>query len=630
MRYKKIKMRKIVFNILFVFSIFLVFTSKGQEIYLPFLDDFSSYAGMPKAELWEGNNCFVNQGYQYLPPSIGVVTLDAIDKDGSLYPDASSFGFMGDTLCSKTIRLDSLQSPIVRALSVSDSIYLSFFVQPGGGAGDMWERIGSQPSSKDSLVLQFFSATENSWNTVWSMKGMSVDYLFAMDSLYFRYVLIPIKEDKYFNAFFKFRFLTYSSLDANPDANYVMNCDQWNIDYVYINYNRSCSDSSFRDIAFVNPATSLLKNYTAVPYKQYRPDMMKANLATKIINLYSSALSSSYKYSITDKNNIELASYDGGFENILPFMTSHEFQTSPNHTTPPLQYAFPLMTQEEEYTITHVVREGVGQDDLSTNDTIKFKQVFSNYFAYDDGTSEGGFGINPLKGSNLALGFNLTQSDTLSAIDIYFNQTNNQDTNDKKYFFLCVWDATAGENQVPNNLVYKSERLLPISDSLNKFTRYSLTEPLVLQPGTFFISLEIKNRGDYVNIGFDRNNNASSHTYSKISSGEEWKQSFIVGALMIRPYFGYKAVGFENILTESELVIYPNPTKGIVHVKVGEEKVEECYLTSVLGAREKIYPVQQSESNYIYDLSKYKDGVYILNVITSNSKIYSTKIIKQN
>lgn len=630
MRYKKIKMRKIVFNILFVFSIFLVFTSKGQEIYLPFLDDFSSYAGMPKAELWEGNNCFVNQGYQYLPPSIGVVTLDAIDKDGSLYPDASSFGFMGDTLCSKTIRLDSLQSPIVRALSVSDSIYLSFFVQPGGGAGDMWERIGSQPSSKDSLVLQFFSATENSWNTVWSMKGMSVDSLFAMDSLYFRYVLIPIKEDKYFNAFFKFRFLTYSSLDANPDANYVMNCDQWNIDYVYINYNRSCSDSSFRDIAFVNPATSLLKNYTAVPYKQYRPDMMKANLATKIINLYSSALSSSYKYSITDKNNIELASYDGGFENILPFMTSHEFQTSPNHTTPPLQYAFPLMTQEEEYTITHVVREGVGQDDLSTNDTIKFKQVFSNYFAYDDGTSEGGFGINPLKGSNLALGFNLTQSDTLSAIDIYFNQTNNQDTNDKKYFFLCVWDATAGENQVPNNLVYKSERLLPISDSLNKFTRYSLTEPLVLQPGTFFISLEIKNRGDYINIGFDRNNNASSHTYSKISSGEEWKQSFIVGALMIRPYFGYKAVGFENILTESELVIYPNPTKGIVHVKVGEEKVEECYLTSVLGAREKIYPVQQSESNYIYDLSKYKDGVYILNVITSNSKIYSTKIIKQN
>ena len=630
MRYKKIKMRKIVFNILFVFSIFLAFTLKGQEIYLPFLDDFSSYTGMPKAELWEGNNCFVNQGYQYLPPSIGVVTLDAIDKDGSLYPDASSFGFMGDTLCSKTIRLDSLQSPIVRALSVSDSIYLSFFVQPGGGAGDMWERIGSQPSSKDSLVLQFFSATENSWNTVWSMKGMSVDSLFAMDSLYFRYVLIPIKEDKYFNAFFKFRFLTYSSLDANPDANYVMNCDQWNIDYVYINYNRSCSDSSFRDIAFVNPATSLLKNYTAVPYKQYRPDMMKANLATKIINLYSSALSSSYKYSITDKNNIELASYDGGFENILPFMTSHEFQTSPNHTTPPLQYAFPLMTQEEEYTITHVVREGVGQDDLSTNDTIKFKQVFSNYFAYDDGTSEGGFGINPLKGSNLALGFNLTQSDTLSAIDIYFNQTNNQDTNDKKYFFLCVWDATAGEEQVPNNIIYKSERLLPISDSLNKFTRYSLTEPLVLQPGTFFISLEIKNRGDYVNIGFDRNNNASSHTYSKISSGEEWEQSFIVGALMIRPYFGYKAVGLENVLTENRLIVYPNPTKDLIHVNIGEEKVEECYLTSVLGAREKIYPVQQSESNYIYDLSKYKDGVYILNVITSNSKIYSTKIIKQN
>ena len=622
-------MRKIVFNILFVFSIVFSVSLEGQVKYLPFLDDFSSYTGLPKSELWEGDNCFVNQGYQYLPPSLGVVTLDAIDKNGRLYPDANSFGFMGDTLCSQTIRLDSLQSPIVRALSVSDSVYLSFFVQPGGGAGNMWERIGSQPSSKDSLVLQFFSATENSWTNVWSMKGMSVDSLFAMDSLYFRYVLIPIKEDKYFNAFFKFRFLTYSSLDANPDASYVMNCDQWNIDYVYINYNRSCSDSSFRDIAFVNPATSLLKDYTAVPYKHYRPDMMKANLTTKIINLYSTALSSSYKYFITDDNNVEVASYDGGFENILPFMTSHEFQTSPNHTTPPLQYAFPLMLQEEEYTITHVVREGVGQDDLSTNDTIKFKQVFSNYFAYDDGTSEGGFGINPLKGSNLALGFNLSQSDTLSAIDIYFNQTNNQDTNDKKYFFLCVWDATDGENKVPNNLIYKSERLLPISDSLNKFTRYSLIEPLVLQQGTFFISLEIKNKGDYINIGFDRNNNASTYTYSKISSGDVWEQSFIVGALMIRPYFGYKAVGLENILTEDKLLVYPNPTKDIINVNIGEEIIKECYLTSILGTKGRLYPTQQNGTNYIYDLSKYRDGIYIFTIITSDSKIYSTKIIKQ-
>ena len=626
----KNKMKKFFFNtILLILGVVFVFDLQGQGQYLPFLDDFSSYTGEPNNELWKGSNCFVNQGYQYLPPSIGVVTLDAVDKDGYLYPDANSFGFMGDSLCSQTIRLDSLQSPITRALSVADSVYLSFFVQPGGGAGNMWERIGSQPSSKDSLVLQFFSATENSWTSVWSMKGMSVDSLFATDSLYFRYVLIPIKEDKYFNAFFKFRFLTYSSLDANPDADYVMNCDQWNIDYVYIDYNRSCNDSSFRDIAFVNPANSLLKDYTAVPYKHYRTDMMKANLNTKIANLHSSALSSSYKYSITDKNNTEVASYDGGFENILPLISSHEFQTSPNHTTPPLQYAFPLLSQEEEYTITHVVREGVGQDDLSNNDTIRFKQVFSNYFAYDDGTSEGGFGINPLKGSNLALGFTLSQRDTLAAIDIYFNKTNNQDTNDKKYFFLCVWDATDGETQVPNSLVYKSERLLPISDSLNKFTRYSLAEPLVLQQGAFFVSLEIKDKGDYINIGFDRNNDASSHTYSKISSGDAWEQSFIVGALMIRPYFGYTAVGLENILTENTLTIYPNPTKDIVNVNVGEEKIKECYLTSVLGTKEKIYPTQQSNANYVYDLSRYRDGVYIITVITSDSKIYSTKVIKQ-
>ncbi len=621
-------MRQKFVYILFSFlCFFFACNVHGQGIFLPFLDDFSSYTGLPDNDLWDGENCFVNHNYQYLPPSIGVVTLDAVDRDGELYPDANSFGFMGDTLCSQFIRLDSLRSPVARKLSVADSVYLSFFVQPGGGAGNMWERIGSQPSIKDSLVLQFFSATENSWTNVWTMTGTSVDSLYATDSTYFRYVLIPIDEEKYFNEFFKFRFLTYSSLDANPDADYVMNCDQWNIDYVYINYNRTCSDSSFRDIAFVNAATSLIKDYTAVPYKHYRTDMMKTNLNTTIVNLHSSALSSSYKYFVNDRNGNELANYDGGFENISPFMTSHAFQTSPNHINPPLQYSFPLMSQEEEFEIVHVVREGVGQDNLSSNDTIRYRQVFSNYFAYDDGTSEGGFGINPLKGSNLALGFTLRQEDTLASVDIYFNKTNNRDTNDKRYFYLCVWDATDDEEPLPNNLLYKSERFLPKSDSLNKYTRYFLSEPLVLEEGTFFVSLEIKNKGDYINIGFDRNNDASKHIYSKISSGEDWEQSFVVGALMIRPYFGYKAVGLENMFADKDILVYPNPAKDNIYINTGEERIKECYLTSVLGKRERIYPTQQGNI-YVYDLSSKVSGTYVITVLTFDSKLYSTKVLK--
>lgn len=615
--------RKNIKNLLLVICLSLcALQSLGQGVYLPFLDDFSSYTGIPRQDLWQGENCFVNYNYQYLPPSVGVVTLDVVDKNGDLYPSANTLGFIGDTLCSTFIRLDCLSSQ--QSLSIGDSVYMSFFVQPGGGMGSMWERIGSQPSSKDSLVLQFFSATENTWNTVWSMRGESVDSIYARENNYFRYILVPINEEKYFNAYFQFRFLNYASLDANPVSDYVINCDQWNIDYVYINYNRTASDSSFRDIAFVEPAQSLLKDYVSVPYRQYRPFMMKDSLETKIANLYSTPLSSTYKYYIYDNNHNLLHFYDGGFENINSLLFSHEFQTSTNHIKPPLQFAFDLMNNESEYEIVHIATEGVGQDNLQANDTIRFKQIFSDYFAYDDGTSEGGYGINPLKGSNLALGFSLNQEDTLNAIDIYFNKTYNADTSDRKYFYLCVWDATSDDIPVPNNIIYKSERLLPHSDSLNKFTRYYLSEPLVLTEGDFFVSLEIKNKGDYINIGFDRNNNASSHTFSKLAISEPWQQAFVKGALMIRPYFGYKAVGLaNNIVFDQELFIYPNPTKDILHINLGQKRIKETFLSSPMGIREKI----TLENNTI-NISDKKSGVYLLTITDNEGNVYSKRIIK--
>jgi hypothetical protein len=134
--------------------------------------------------------------------------------------------------------------------------------------------------------------------------------------MYFRYVLIPITQEKYFNNDFRFRFFNYASLDSNPSYEYVSNCDQWNLDYIYLSYNRTKGDSTFRDLSFVNPAPSLLKKYQAMPARQFRNSEMKDSLNISIVNLYSTALNSNYRYDITDKNNNEVGSYNGGFENI--------------------------------------------------------------------------------------------------------------------------------------------------------------------------------------------------------------------------------------------------------------------------------------------------------------------------
>jgi hypothetical protein len=80
------------------------------------------------------------------------------------------------------------------------------------------------------------------------------------------------------------------------------------------------------------------------------------------------------------------------------------FKHLSNHARPPVTYAYNFDKTAIGHIsqLTHVVREGVGQDSRHENDTIRFKQRFENYFAYDDGTSENGFGVEPIKNSNLS------------------------------------------------------------------------------------------------------------------------------------------------------------------------------------------------------------------------------------
>ena len=52
---------------------------------IPFVDDFSSYQGLPNQLKWQSTNVIVNSNYQFNPPTVGVVTLDVIDIFGKLY-----------------------------------------------------------------------------------------------------------------------------------------------------------------------------------------------------------------------------------------------------------------------------------------------------------------------------------------------------------------------------------------------------------------------------------------------------------------------------------------------------------------------------------------------------------------
>ena len=101
----------------------------NEPLSLPFFDDFSGSGIYPDESRWQTNNVFVNSGFPYMPVNHGTATLDVVNRFGVVYPNGSSNPFLADSLMSCPIRLDSINGD---ALSPADSLYFSFYYQPGG------------------------------------------------------------------------------------------------------------------------------------------------------------------------------------------------------------------------------------------------------------------------------------------------------------------------------------------------------------------------------------------------------------------------------------------------------------------------------------------------------------------
>lgn len=539
-------------------------------IELPFYDDFSNYEGLPRPALWLSGNAYVNTTYAPFPPTIGVATLDAVDADGQLYPGAGIGTFAGDTLASQYLRLDSLFTPYATALEPTDSVVFSFFYLPGGGSGNLWERIGDCPDAGDSLFVDFYDADADEWTTVWATDGgQPVDSINgAKPQLAWRFASIPVTDRRYFNKRFRFRFRNFCSLDANPKQGIVGNTDQWNIDCVWLASSRSLTDKTQRDVAFVNTPPSMLKDYQAMPARQFSASDMRSRTEVRIANRYRQALSSNYQYYVYDENGTVVAHYDGGYENVPPFYPNGTYQSVTDHATPPVNFAFPVNRRKQTFTVTHVVREGVVGDDCQANDTAVFRQQFGDYFAYDDGTPENGYGLTSTGNKMyLACLFNLNNADTLTAIDLYFNHTRNNE-NASIMFYLCLWSV--GADGLPDTLIYRSPNKFRTSFcGFNRYCRYALPEAVLLPAGQVFVGLE-QSGNSYINMGFDRNTDHRSKTYYRISS--EWQQSILAGTLMMRPCVGSDALlglpEAPSVSPRLSLTAYPNPANSVLRASL--------------------------------------------------------------
>ena len=208
-------------------------------------------------KIWLDQNVYLNNNYSSNPWTLGIVTFDGLNSTGLPYDWNTGITDWADVLTSKPLFLSQK--------TVSDSIYFSFFFQSGGN--------GDSPESDDSLKLEFFIPSINQWYPIWSTNG------FESDDWFYQHILLD--SNLYFQDGFKFRFSSFGSLNGS--------LDHWNLDYVYLNENRSQNDTLMQDWAFTSVPSSVIDNYSSVPWKHYKLTTSDVFLNNLIIPTYNSS-----------------------------------------------------------------------------------------------------------------------------------------------------------------------------------------------------------------------------------------------------------------------------------------------------------------------------------------------------
>lgn len=640
--------------------------SETLSMELPFFDDFTYSGPYPAASHWSDSAALVNSSIQYQPTNRGVMTLDALDKNGFLYPNASYVPFAADTVTSVDIRLDSIFDLQPFALKTSDSIFLSFYYQPGG--------LGNAPNSKDSLILEFFVDTTQvkvpvtelvpvdtiwkdeggvlvidyiipahfdtiSWNTtfyenwdrIWASEGMSLDTFNTRYNTYCRQIILNISDSAtYYRDDFRFRFRNIASLANAQLPSWQANTDQWNVDYIYLNYNRTEKDTFYTDISFVNPAPLFLKYYRNMPYSQYYNDPFSAmtdSVDMLMTNLDSIPEYSTYYYKMTDADGVDIPNgrypSETALGENLPSFAKDGYVEAIEFRKPPVVNMFPLYHDGRDsatYYVKHFLEPSFKGED---GDSVILEQKFNNYFAYDDGIPEAGYGLTP-SGAKMACFFDMAKSDTLRAVDIYFNRTR-QNVN-LQYFTLAVWngnkiEVNGHDSLIVRDIIYTSDLIRPEEELANSFQRFYLDEPVVV--GKNFFVGTIQTTDDNLNIGFDKSNPLERRTIFQIDN-LRWYYSRYVGAVMIRPVVGKKLDGNEYAIPEKDddFSFGPNPLSKrtpLLNLYFPESfsSSANCEVTlySITGQQ-----VLSARSDSKLNLSSLSQGVYLVKLINIDTQ----------
>ncbi len=653
-----------------------------SSLRLPFFDDFTETQTYPDAAKWQNRSVFVNSGFPLFPTNFNAATLDAIDETGKVYSHASSSPFVADSLISKPI---SLVDENGEKLSPADSLYFSFYYQPQGNGDapelndslvlmfgyaidtfrieydsilisdmlaymqvdtihigdilyhdintscnqDMYAISGGQYTMADSLKKLAVPCdtvfyTEMIWNHIWSTAGMTLDsFLLANDNQYFKQVMIPVTDEAYFKKDLVVLFYNYATMPSSMYPNDRSNVDNWNIDFIYFNKNRSYKDTTYPLVTFSEKSPSLLKRYQSIPYRQYKSNptvAMTADYQMYIANLDSIGYDTEYSCQVENLSSNWTYDYTSEICYLSPFANNGFQNCTDDNATQACPHLKNFLFEMDDtvdtasFLVTHIISVENNLHGVMS-DTLRGIQRFSNYYAYDDGTPERGYGVVPDE-SYFATQFSISMPDTLCGVQLLFNRTHNDANYD--FFDIVVWNDNNGK---PGNEYYRLKNQRPIWDEeeIYKFAYYPFDKVLKVN-GIIYVGIMQHSR-ESINIGFDTS--TDNQQYNFYDTGDGWENSIMKGSLMIRPVFGGDYVIKEETKNVRSLGLYPVPSKDVINIsELPAQSCEEVLIFDMTGRLMKHF-----NNNVNLDISDLSNGLYMIRVITDEGKSYTEKFV---
>ena len=595
-----------------------------DTIQLPFFDDFTSSSVYPNMKYWRDSMVYINNQFAVSAPSYGVATFDNLDKKGRPYQGLNGLNHNhSDSLTSNFINLKNYKNGLnTISYSISDSIYLSFFYQTQG--------IGDPLDKTDSLVLKF-KDVNGFWKTVWKAIGNPVKP--------FKQVLVGVLNPIYLNSNFQFRFINYGKTTGNMN--------QWHIDYIRMKSSRNRFDTLVNDVAISSEPVGPLQIYESMPYDHFRanPGFNRSAFHTvKLRNNNNTAVNVAYKCEVRNVYNKIIISYplSSSARNVSGFNDSSENFNPFVFDT--LSGKSPLL--KLKYTIAPLANDFTPDNYNSIGNNNEYTKTvrFNNYFAYDDGSAEGGYGLDygslPAGPGYAAIKFTTFKPDTLRGISVFFNRS----VSDVQYksFNLMVW-KTISEPPASNtsaDLILKRVNIPSTiyTDSINGFTNFIFDTAVILPQGPFYIGWQ-QNTSFILNVGYDNNykyakvGGTNPNLFYNLNGYWEKVSANISGAVMMRPLVGREIkiknpASISQILNANTISIYPNPSSNSRDVFIkSDNSIKSVRVYDCLGKLQLDYQGENIENMNISNLS---NGIYFFELLDEQNNTYFQKWIKQS